>query len=126
MTESAILTDGAPTKEAVVSKAVLRAASALGVNNAELARILGVSAATITRLKKGERALEAGSKAYELALLLIRIYRGLDSITGDDESTRSWLRGANLDLHARPIDLIASVSGLTRAVAYVDGFRARI
>lgn len=126
MTDSGILTQDAPTKAAVVSKAVIRAAAALGLNNAELARILGVSAATITRLKKGERTLEADGKAYELALLLIRLYRGLDSITGDDESTRSWVRGANLDLHARPIDLIATIPGLTHTVAYVDSFRARI
>lgn len=124
MTDAALLRREDQTREAVVTKAVLRAADLLELKKKELARILHVSPSTITRLSDGTTLLEVGSSAYELALLLIRLYRALDSITGDDESSASWLRSPNTVLNARPIDLITSISGLTDTLAYVDQRRA--
>ena len=72
-----------PDPEAVVSKATLRAADHLGLNQQALGRILGLSNATVTRLKAGSSALSYGSKPYELALLLIRLFRGLEAMMGD-------------------------------------------
>jgi transcriptional regulator with XRE-family HTH domain len=116
----------APEKAAVVGKAVVRAAAALGLKNVQLARILGVSAPTVSRLTRGDWSLAQQPKAYELAVLLVRLYRSLDSITGDDEASRSWLRSRNTALSARPIDLIGSITGLVDTVAYVDARRAPI
>lgn len=116
----------APEKAVVVGKAVVRAAAALGLKNVQLARILGVSAPTISRLTRGDWSLAQQPKAYELAVLLVRLYRSLDSITGDDEASRSWLRSRNTALGARPIDLIASITGLVETLSYVDARRAPI
>lgn len=113
-------------KPAVVGKAVVRAAAALGLKNVQLARILGVSAPTISRLTRGDWSLAQQPKAYELAVLLVRLYRSLDSITGDDDVSRSWLRSRNTALGERPIDLIASITGLVDTLAYVDARRAPI
>lgn len=115
------------TEAQVVGKAVSRAADQLGIPNRALARILGLSEASISRLRAGEFRLPAESKAFELAVLLIRLYRGLDAIVGGDTAAaRSWLRGPNTALHETPIQLIQTVTGLTQAVQYVDARRARL
>lgn len=113
--------------EHVLSKAVVRAADILGLKNYMLARILGFSASSASRLKKGEYFLTQGTKPFELGQLLVRLFRSLDSISGgDDQTSRSWLISENLALGAKPIDLIQTIPGLTNTVAYVDTRRARI
>lgn len=73
-----------PDPEAVVSKAAIRAADHLGLKQQALGRVLGLSNATVTRLKVGRSSLPQGSKPYELALLLIRLFRGLEAMMGGD------------------------------------------
>ena len=41
-------------------------------------------------------------------------------------TTRAWLTTPNLDLEARPIDLIDSFRGLITVCDYVDAHRARV
>jgi hypothetical protein len=115
-------------QSAVVSKAVVRSAEALGLRNAELARVLGVSEPTASRLRAGAYALEPGSKPYELALLLVRLFRGLDAMTGGEAAAlRSWMAAANRALGGRaPRDSVQTVTGLVAAVDYVDAARARV
>ncbi len=114
-------------RSAVVGKAVSRAADLLGLSNAALARAIGVSEATASRLRAGAYAIEPGTKPYELALLLIRLFRGLDAVVGGDEaSLRSWMVAANRALDGVPRDLVQTVTGLVAAVDYVDAARARV
>jgi hypothetical protein len=117
-----------PTKRStVVSKAVTRVADLLGLTNAVMARTIGVSEATASRLRAGTYALEPGTKPYELALLLVRLFRGLDAVVGGDEaSLRSWMTAANRALGGTPRDLVQTVTGLVAAVDYVDAARARV
>ena len=70
---------------AVLSKAVVRAAERLAIPRNRLAKILGVSAPTVTRLFTGDWLLEPSRKESELALLFVRLYRALDSIVGEDQ-----------------------------------------
>jgi hypothetical protein len=112
---------------AVVSKAVVRAAASLGLTNAGLAKVLGLSPASSSRLRDGAYVLPLDSKPYELALLVIRLFRGLDAMMGGEEhASRSWMQTPNLALQAAPIDRITSVTGLVETVAYVDAARARV
>jgi hypothetical protein len=112
---------------AVVSKACVRAAGILGLNQTTLARVLGLSAPTITRLHAGTYVLTADSKPYELALLLIRLFRGLDALmNGEEASVQSWMWAPNLALGDVPAALITNVAGLVETVAYVDSARARV
>jgi Protein of unknown function (DUF2384) len=114
-------------RSTVVGKAVSRAADLLGLSNAALARTIGVSEATASRLRAGAYAIEPGTKPYELALLLIRLFRGLDAVVGGDEaSLRSWMVAANRALDGVPRDLVQTVTGLVAAVDYVDAARARV
>ena len=111
----------------VVTKAVVRAASILDMSNTALGRVLGVSDATVSRMRAGEWTLAADSKPYELSVLFLRLFRGLDAIVGGDAaSARSWLRSPNTALNDVPFTLIQTVSGLMQAVQYVDARRARL
>ena len=116
-----------PDRAQVLTKAVLRAADILGLNQATLATVLGVSASTVTRMRAGQYQIEKNSKGWELAALLVRLYRGLDAIMASDETAlRAWMQGPNTDLHATPESLIATITGLVHTVAYVDAHRARV
>jgi hypothetical protein len=111
----------------VLSKAVARAAAFLELPNKTLARILGVSESSVSRLRNGEYVLAPGRKEFELAQMFIRLFRSLDAITGSDDTTSgSWLRAHNTALRGRPIELIQTIQGLASAVSYVDSRRAKI
>jgi transcriptional regulator with XRE-family HTH domain len=114
-------------QEEVLSKAVIRAADHLGLTNRLLAEVLGLSEPTVSRLRRGTYRLQRGAKPFELAQLLLRLFRSLDAISGsDDEASRSWLRSDNRALSGRPIDLIRSVTGLIDVAAYLDSRRALV
>jgi Antitoxin Xre/MbcA/ParS C-terminal toxin-binding domain/Antitoxin Xre-like helix-turn-helix domain len=119
-------TASAPTSDsALVTKAAIRAADKLGINSKVLAVVIGVSEATVSRMKSGKHALEADGKPFELAVLLVRLYRSLDSlIGGDDIAARAWLSNTNTVLGAAPLELIQSVSGLMNVIQYLDARRA--
>ncbi|SFM47246.1 Protein of unknown function [Ectothiorhodospira mobilis] len=120
-------TGKAVERRAVLTKAVLRAADCLGLNRSELAGIIGLSPSTLSGMDAGEYLLDENSKHWELAALLVRLYRGLDAImAGDEHALRAWMQHPNDDLHDVPAKLVGNVSGLTHVVAYVDAHRARI
>ncbi|GAA6208327.1 MbcA/ParS/Xre antitoxin family protein [Cognatishimia sp. WU-CL00825] len=107
----------------LVAKAVINAGAALGLSQAEIAQIIGVSPSQISKFKSGSATLV--DKPYELALYLIRVFRSLDAITGGDaETNRTWMRNDNTDLRGSPADLAKSVAGLVNVMAYLDAQRA--
>ena len=79
----------AASDSSIVTTAVLRAADRLNVTNKVLARVIGVSEATVSRMKKGDYPLQAGTKPFELAVLFVRLYRSLDAVVGGDEELRA-------------------------------------
>jgi hypothetical protein len=110
---------------ALLTKAVLRGADRLAIRNAVLARILGLSGPTISRMRNGKYRLDRGQKPFELAVLLIRLYRSLDGIVGGDDSVAAdWLTNQNTVLDGVPLELIQSVSGLANVIHYLDARRA--
>src|SRR5450830_114353 len=56
----------------MTSKAVARAAERLDISKSLLAKVLGVSPPTITRLYSGNYLLDQGRKEWEFALLFVR------------------------------------------------------
>jgi len=118
---------GRPEAAAVVTKAVVRAADRLHLTARTLATVIGVSEATVSRMKRREFGLEPGTKPFELAVLFIRLFRSLDAIVGgDDEAAASWLVNPNTSLDARPIEKLQTVSGLVDVIAYLDARRALV
>jgi hypothetical protein len=112
---------------AVVTKAVLRAANELQVPQRALGRVIGLSEATVSRMGTGAYELAPGDKPFELAVLFIRLFRGLDAMVGGDGGVaQRWLREPNVALGGVPLTLIQSVAGLVHVVTYLDAFRARV
>ncbi|MPZ55636.1 MAG: DUF2384 domain-containing protein [Rhizobiales bacterium] len=110
---------------AVVTKAAVRAADKLGLTNKVLARIIGVSEPSVSRMRRGAYLLGEDDKPFELAVLFIRLYRSLDAIVGgDDAVANAWLKNPNTALNAMPVDLIQTVHGLTHVIQYLDARRA--
>lgn len=112
----------------VLSKALMRAAELAGLKQGEVAEIIGVSASFVSRMKDGGAALQPGSKAFQLAALLLRAWRSLDAIVGSsDEAARRWLRIENIGLEGqRPVDLMLTPYGLARVCDYLDSRRGRL
>lgn len=115
-----------PQAAAVLSKAVARAADRLDVSKSLLAKVLGVSPPTISRLYSGSYLLVQGRKEWDFALLFVRVFRSLDSIVGDEATARQWLASENRGLNAKPIELIRDTEGLVRVVQYLDASRALV
>ncbi len=110
---------------AVLTKATLRAASQLGLTNKLLATVIGVSEATVSRMRNGDYTLQPGHKSFELAVLFVRLYRSLDAIVGGDGAVAgSRLKHRNTVLDAEPIALIQTVPGLMNVIQYLDARRA--
>jgi hypothetical protein len=109
----------------VLTKAVLRAADKLGVRGSVLALVLGVSEATISRLKSGDTRLESDTKPFELGVMFVRLFRSLDAIAGGDEAVaRAWLANPNSALGGKPVEKIRNLAGLIDVIAYLDARRA--
>ncbi len=110
---------------AVLTKAMLRAATFLGLTHAALARVVGLSESQISRMSRGDKALDIGSKPAELATLLVRVYRSLDALVGNDGRHRQlWMASFNRAFNEAPKDAIQKVDGLVKVVNYLDGARA--
>ncbi len=117
----------AATEGMVVTKATLRAAEQLAMTNKVLANLIGVSEATVSRMRSGGYTLQRGQKAFELAVLFTRLYRSLDAIVGGDQAVaRAWLRNRNTALSNEPLALIQTVPGLMNVIQYLDARRAII
>ena len=109
----------------VLAKATARASELLGLSGAGLARVLGVSPATVSRVLMGESPIHPESKEGELALLLVRVYRSVDSLVGtDDAKRRAWMDTHNEALGGQPRKLVERVDGLVATLNYLDGMRA--
>jgi transcriptional regulator with XRE-family HTH domain len=115
---------GAP---ATLTKAVVRAAGFLGLSQAALAEVLGVSGATVSRLVSGAYALQpTRRREWEFALLFVRLYRSLNAIVGNDRDAQTWLRNPNIALGAPPLTMIRSAEGLVNVLHYLDASRGRL
>jgi hypothetical protein len=127
MTASLHVSAVAPSRGAVLGKAALSATERLGLTARVLARVIGVSEPFVSRMKRGTLALDEGSKPYELAALLVRVFRSLDAVTGGDERVaRAWMQAENRALGGVPAQMITSVQGLCDVVAYLDARRAPV
>jgi uncharacterized protein (DUF2384 family) len=111
----------------LLTSAISKIAEFWGLSNVKLSAVLGLSEATISRLRSGKTFLDPASKSFEAGQFLLRLFRSLDALMGsDDDAAKSWLTSHNLDLEARPIDLIDSFKGLLTVCDYVDAHRTRV
>lgn len=110
---------------AVLGRATHRAAAALGLSGADLAAVLGISPASVSRMADGSYQLSG--KPFELAACLVRIFRSLDAVIhGDARSMKAWMASPNQHLNSVPKDEIKTAPGLIRVLNYLDAARAPI
>lgn len=115
-----------PAPEAVLAKAVLRAADQLGLKQGELAAVLGIHRTAVSRLKN-RPVIDPRSKQGELALLLIRLARALYALTGGDEEwMKHFMRSPNRLSNGVPAEQISSIQGLITVVQLVDALRGKL
>ena len=104
-------------------QAVLRAADELELSRTALARVLGKDRSTLARTT----GIDPSSKTGELALLLIRLYRSLSVLVGNDRKLlRHWFHTANRHTGGVPAELVQRTEGLVEIVQYLDAMRAPI
>ncbi len=111
-----------PDPSDVLAEAFGNAGRALGLTQADLGAVVGKDRSAISRGR-----LDPGSKAAELALLLIRIYRALFVLVGGDEvALRHWMRTANHHTGGVPAEQIRSIQGLLQVLEYLDAMRGKV
>jgi DNA-binding XRE family transcriptional regulator len=114
----------------LVGNSVVEAAKILGLDREHLADTIGVSVPTIARIKKG--APVPDHKPYEMALLVIRIYRALYAIVGGNhDAMKHWISTPNRHLGERagqpaiPAELMRHTEGLIHVLWYLDAMRGK-
>lgn len=116
-----------PDPGIVVTKAASRAASLLGLSQKELARVLGVSEATASRIASGKVTIDVDRKEGELALLFVRVFRSLDALVGGSEQkARAWFSAENTHVGGVPKERVQTVEGLVHVAQYLDAMRGKI
>lgn len=112
-------------RQAVLTKALVRSADHLGIPGSLLARIIGISQASASRLRAETYLLSESRKEWELAVLLVRLFRSLDAIAGGSRMTaREWMQADNRAFgEKKPIELITTAEGLVNVVTYLDANR---
>jgi hypothetical protein len=107
--------------QAVLARALLRAGKALGMSQADLGKVVGKDRTSIAR------GLDPGTKAGELALLLIRCYRSLHVLVGGSVADmRHWMHTENLHTGGVPAQQVKTVQGLAEVVTYLDAIRGKV
>ena len=107
----------------VLAKAAFRASALLGLSQKELAVTIGVSPASVSRMKDG--SFQLVGKPFELVACLVRVFRSLDAIIGGDRGVmRALMRAENSALSGIPRALVVTAPGLVEGMQYLDAARA--
>lgn len=115
-------TASTPDRAMTLTKAVMRATDLLGLRDVDLAQIIGVSPANVSRYRHGNAVIDPDRKPGELALLLVRVFRSLDPLVGSDaEQRKAWMHSQNTQLRGVPASLVLRTEGLVQILAYVEG-----
>lgn len=105
----------------VLSKSVLAAGKAMGMSQADIGAAIGKDRTSIGR------GIDPGSKSGELALLLVRCYRGLYVLVGGDSNNiKHWMHTHNRHTGGVPAEQVQKVQGLNRVLEYIDAMRGKV
>jgi len=110
-----------PDPKLTLAKAYLNAGKCLGLKQAELGDVLGKDRTTLSR------GIDPDSKTGELALMLIRCYRGLFALLGGEiNNMQHWMHTHNHHTQGIPAEQVKSIAGLLFVLEYIDAMRGKI
>jgi hypothetical protein len=96
----------------VLAEALVNAGRMLGMNQTDLGRVIGKDRSAISR---GQ--IDPQSKAGELALLLIRIYRSLFVLVGGEaDAMQHWMHTENRHTGGVPAKQVTTIQGLMQVL----------
>jgi hypothetical protein len=114
-------------REQVLTKAIINLARFYDLSGKDLSDIIGISESSTTRLNQGKKLISPDTKEGEMALLLLRVYRGLNSMIGTNHNkAKIWLNSFNHYFHGKPLEHMKTVSGLVDVVNYLDAMRGKL
>ena len=109
----------------IIATALKRAIDFMGIKTAQLAKTFNVSVSTLNR--DFQNGIEPESLKGQVSLLVIRMYRSLSAISGnDDEFVRHFLNTDNNYFGQKPINVIKSMEGLVSVNPYLDAMRGKV
>ncbi|WP_131783844.1 antitoxin Xre/MbcA/ParS toxin-binding domain-containing protein [Legionella gresilensis] len=114
-------------EEIVLTKAICNLSKFYSLSGKDLSKIIGISESSASRLSHGIKLISPHTKEGELALLLLRIYRSLNAMVGNNhEKAKLWLNSQNKYFRNKPIEEIKTVPGLMSVLNYLDAMRGKL
>lgn len=114
-------------EEIVLTKAICNLSKLYSFTGKELSDIIGISESSASRLNQGKKFISPYTKEGEMALLLVRIYRSLNSMVGNNhEKAKAWLNSQNSYFQNKPIEEMKSIPGLISVLNYLDAMRGKL
>ena len=114
-------------EELVLSKALCNLAKFYSLTGKDLSKIIGISEPSASRLGQGKKLISPHTKEGEMALLLLRIYRSLNAMVGNNhEKAKLWLNSQNKYFRNKPIEEIKTIPGLIGVLNYLDAMRGKL
>jgi len=114
-------------EDLVLTKALCQLAQFYSLTGKQLSKIIGISESSASRLGQGNKLISSHSKEGEISLLLIRIYRSLNAMVGNNhEKAKLWLNSENKYFNNRPLEEMMTIPGLIRVLDYLDAMRGKL
>lgn len=114
-------------KAFVLTKAICNLSKFYSFTGKDLSEIIGISEATASRLNQGKKLISPDTKEGEMALLLVRIYRSLNAMLGNNhEKAKAWLNSKNKYFQNTPLEEMKSIPGLISVLNYLDVMRGKL
>lgn len=114
-------------EESVLTKAVSNLAKFYSLTGKDLSKIIGISESSASRISQGTKLISPHTKEGEIALLLLRVYRSLNAMVGNNhEKAKLWLNSQNKYFRNTPIEEIKTIPGLIGVLNYLDAMRGKL
>lgn len=114
-------------EDIVLTKAICNLSKFYSLSGRDLSQIIGISESSASRIGQGIKLISPHTKEGEIALLLLRIYRSLNAIVGNNhEKAKLWLNSQNKYFRNKPIEEIKTIPGLISVLNYLDAMRGKL
>ncbi len=109
----------------IIAYGLKEASKIMGISQVQLAAILQVDKSSLSRAFKN--GIEPGSLKAQVSILIIRMYRSLFAISGDNSKfMKHFLNTQNRAFSSKPIDMIKNIEGLVQVNQYLDAMRGKV